>query len=146
MKKPRKQFTRNDYFRALALENLSSYCHSQMLLLDEVGAEELSTTFSFLSSEYHKQAQGLFPLRPHENFTEWKRAEKWKKAEGLGSNNTSQIESILAKLVAAKLEKDKNGESQLYLRLKKNLWKNAEKLIRSHVDMDKYLKELGINP
>jgi len=83
------EFSRLDYFQALALAHLSSVAHEARLLVDATGNEEAGDAFSGLHESLLKQASGLFPLWPHGNgkpqddFYRWNRGQAWLRLEGI---------------------------------------------------------------
>ena len=83
------EFTRADYFRALAFDHLGSSAHDAGMLLENVLNDEVSDAFFDLRSEFHKSAGALFPIHPHgegqprEDFSRWERGQAWLKSEGI---------------------------------------------------------------
>jgi len=90
------EFTRDDYFQALALFYLSSVAHETWLLTDAMGNREAGDAFSGLHTSLFKQARGLFPLWPHgegrpqDDFSRWERGQAWLKSEGIVLKTTQQ--------------------------------------------------------
>lgn len=77
------EFTREAYFRALALHYLSSVAHETGLMLNDAGNSEAGDEHYTISSELHKQANALFPLLPHDDFARWERGGAWLKKQGI---------------------------------------------------------------
>ena len=85
------EFTRADYFQALALAHLSGVAHDTWRLLDATGNKEAGDAFAGLNESLLATANNLFPLYPHgnvqypDNFPRWDRGQAWLRSEGIVS-------------------------------------------------------------
>lgn len=84
-KKESPTYTREGYFRALALDTLSSHAHELSNMLDDISAaspsaDELSNMYSQISSELHAEARQCFPRYPHDDHIE---GSKWAREQGI---------------------------------------------------------------